>query len=77
MVLRCVDRPHVTGEESDMKSEIVSFNEAVPELSTLLEIDGAELDRVVGGTADCPNLTSCGNYSDCNGKSTCIGKVTA
>jgi hypothetical protein len=57
------------------KSEIVSFNESVPELSTLLEIDGSELDRVVGGTS-CPNLQSCGTFSDCNTKETCIGKMT-
>ena len=61
-----------------MKTEIMSFNEAVPELSKLLEIDGAELDRVVGGMTDaliesgstcntfkgsCSDLTSCNTYS--------------
>ena len=60
------------------KSEIVSFNENIPELSTLLEIDGAELDRVVGGylEADCPNLQSCTGFGDCNGKSSCIGNAS-
>lgn len=31
------------------KPEIRSFNDAVPELSKLLEVTGAELDYVVGG----------------------------
>jgi hypothetical protein len=61
------------------KSEIVSFNEAVRDLSTLLEMDGSELDRVVGGMMEasaiasgttcgtfkgsCSTLTSCETYS--------------
>jgi hypothetical protein len=50
-----------------MKNEIVSFNESVPEMSELLEIDGAELDIVTGGVAvaDCPKLTTCGTYTRC------------
>jgi hypothetical protein len=52
-----------------MKNEIVSFNETVPGMSQLLEIDGSELDIVTGGlaqkVADCPNLTSCGTYTRC------------
>jgi hypothetical protein len=50
------------------KNEIVSFNAEVPEMSKLLEIDGAELDSVTGGVAkepDCPNLTSCTTYTQC------------
>jgi len=70
--------PHPT-EETDMSQnrEIVSFNENVPELSRLLELDGAELDRVVGGYTEleaepsCPNLTSCTTYGDCNSKTSC------
>ena len=61
------------------KSEIVSFNENIPELAKLLEIDGAELDQVMGGysdlEADCPSLTSCSGYGDCNSKSSCLGRM--
>jgi hypothetical protein len=54
------------------KNEIVSFNESVPELSDLLELDTAALDRVIGGLVaattceshkgSCAELTSCGTY---------------
>jgi hypothetical protein len=53
------------------KNEIVSFNAEVPEMSKLLEIDGAELDIVTGGLAkepSCPNLTSCDVYTQCTVK---------
>ena len=62
------------------KSEIVSFNEVVPELAKLLEIDGAELDQVLGGYAelesDCPNLATCNTFGDCNTKTSCIGRMS-
>jgi hypothetical protein len=55
------------------KNEIVSFNESVPELSDLLELDTVTLDRVIGGLVvapttceshkgSCAELTSCGTY---------------
>ena len=59
------------------KKEIVSFNEAVPELSKLLELDGAELDRVIGGNAEplesiCSALTNCTTYDGmCSNLTTC------
>jgi hypothetical protein len=44
--------------EQSPKNEIQSFNETVPEMSTLLEINGAQLDTVVGGyvgpIVECP-----------------------
>ena len=59
-----------------MSSEVVSFNEWVPDLSKLLELDGAELDRVQGGqdslaggmscdtfTGSCSSLSHCSTYS--------------
>ena len=51
-------------------SEIVSFNHAVPEMSSLLDLDGAELDQVIGGVqvTDCPKLTSCTTYGSCTDK---------
>ena len=63
------------------KSEIVSFNENIPELAKLLELDGAELDRVVGGYTeleaepDCPKLSNCTGYGDCNTKDSCLGRM--
>jgi len=53
-------------------SEIVSFN-TVRELSELLNLDGAELNSIVGGgEAECPSLHSCmcyGMYEGvCNSK---------
>ena len=55
-------------------SEVVSFNELVPDLSKLLEVDGADLDGVLGGKdaftalgASCGTYTgSCSSLSNCN-----------
>jgi len=56
-------------EKNSVSSEIVSFNEQVPEVSALLDLDDSALDLVVGGLADggCGQLSSCPNL-------TCIGK---
>jgi len=67
-------------------SEIVSFNEVVRDLSKLLELDGEELNWVVGGedwmsiagtfdSATCPTLASCTTACSCMSYESCIGKV--
>lgn len=54
--------------------ELFSFNEDVPEMSSLLELEGAELEQIIGGlmagtTCDtysvknCSELTSCGTFN--------------
>jgi len=49
--------------------EIVSFNEQIPEISALLDLDDSALDMVTGGLVDsgCGSLSSCPNL-------TCIDK---
>jgi len=51
------------------ESEIISFNEQVPEVATLLDLDDSALDTVVGGLMD----SGCDALSDCP-KLTCIDK---
>jgi len=63
-------------KETAMKSvkktesiEIISFNEQVPEVSSLLDLEDDTLDMVVGCLVD----GGCGSLTDCP-ELTCIGK---
>ena len=54
-------------------NEIVSFNE-VRDLSSLLELDGAELDQVMGGVEDLASGSTCINYrGSCSDLTRCEG----
>jgi hypothetical protein len=52
-------------EKKKESSEIVSFNPDVPDVATLIELDGALLDMISGGieAPDCPRLKCVGNCS--------------
>lgn len=45
--------------------EITSFNDRIPELPSLIELDELALEGVVGGSADCG--TNCGTNCGSNG----------
>ncbi len=45
--------------------EIMSFNDQIPELPSLIELDELALEGVVGGVADCG--TNCGTNCGSNG----------